>query len=112
MLLLRVRDEIRMTLSSLQSLYESSVAFGMRKALMAEQHKAELRARIRILTAEVADMEKGAESLRTRLGDMEAAEKERYAADEDKHGVEVAKLRAVNDGLKEQLDAVLAPPGK
>ena len=45
--MLRVRDEGRMVLSSYQSLYESSIAFGMRKALMAEQHKAEMEAKVR-----------------------------------------------------------------
>jgi dynein light intermediate chain len=44
--LLRVRDEIRMTLAAYQSLYESSIAFGMRKALIAEQRKSELQARV------------------------------------------------------------------
>lgn len=33
LLLLRVRDEIRMTVAAYQTLYESSIAFGMRKAL-------------------------------------------------------------------------------
>ena len=41
LLLLRVRDEIRMTIAAYQTLYESSVAFGMRKALQAEQGKAD-----------------------------------------------------------------------
>lgn len=36
LLLLRVRDEIRMTIQAYQTLYESSIAFGMRKALQAE----------------------------------------------------------------------------
>lgn len=34
LLLLRVRDELRMTVASFQSLYESSIGYGMRKALM------------------------------------------------------------------------------
>jgi hypothetical protein len=42
LLLLRVRDEIRMTIAAYQTLYESSVAFGMRKALQAEQGKADI----------------------------------------------------------------------
>lgn len=42
MLLLRVRDEIRMSLAAYQTLYESSIAFGMRKALLAEQGKMEM----------------------------------------------------------------------
>lgn len=33
LLLLRVRDEIRMTTDTYQSLYESSIAYGMRKAM-------------------------------------------------------------------------------
>ena len=33
LLLLRVRDEVRMTIAAYQTLYESSIAFGMRKAL-------------------------------------------------------------------------------
>ncbi len=37
LLLLRVRDELRMTLHAYQTLYESSIAFGVRKALQAEQ---------------------------------------------------------------------------
>jgi hypothetical protein len=46
LLLLRVRDEIRMTIAAYQTLYESSIAFGMRKALMAEQKKAEMEAKV------------------------------------------------------------------
>lgn len=105
--LLRVRDEIRLTLASLQGLYESSVAFGMRKALMAEQRKAELKARIRILNAEVAELDRAADGLRARLAEMDAADAARAAADDAKHAAETAKLRANNEALKEALDAAL-----
>ena len=40
-LLVRVRDEIKMTIQAYQTLYESSIAYGMRKAMQAEQNKAE-----------------------------------------------------------------------
>ena len=46
LLLLRVRDEIRMTIAAYQTLYESSVAFGMRKALQAEQGKADMERKV------------------------------------------------------------------
>jgi len=46
LLLLRVRDEIRMTIAAYQTLYESSVAFGMRKALQAEQGKADMEKKV------------------------------------------------------------------
>jgi dynein light intermediate chain len=35
-----------MVMSSYQTLYESSIAFGMRKALLADQKKRELQARV------------------------------------------------------------------
>merc|ERR1712113_285094 len=46
LLLLRVRDEIRMTIAAYQTLYESSVTFAMKKQLQAEHGMAELDKRI------------------------------------------------------------------
>ena len=48
-LLVRVRDEIKMTIQAYQTLYESSIAYGMRKALIAEQRKNEMQAHIKQL---------------------------------------------------------------
>lgn len=53
----RVRDEIRMTIAAYQTLYESSIAFGMRKALMAEQGKVDLQQQIEQLEGENRDLE-------------------------------------------------------
>ena len=47
-----------MTISAYQTLYESSVAFGMRKALMAEQGKSDMEELIKNLEAEKKDLEK------------------------------------------------------
>ena len=47
LLLLRVRDEIQMTMAAYQTLYGSSVAFGMRKALQAEEGKDDMERRVR-----------------------------------------------------------------
>ena len=41
-MLVRVRDEIKMTISAYQTLYQSSVTFAMRKQLQAEHGKADL----------------------------------------------------------------------
>jgi hypothetical protein len=177
LLLLRVRDEIRMTIAAYQTLYESSIAFGMRKALLAEQRKGELQTKVslpsparvplvpsppppararararrstcvrsprhithalplssnhamclfdliidrlfplpiqlKILTAEVADLERQASVLSAKCDDAAAEEKARTAALDEKHQVEVGKLKATNDSFKEQLDALLAPPKK
>jgi dynein light intermediate chain, axonemal len=46
LLLLRVRDEIRMSIAAYQTLYESSIAFGIRKALLAEQKKSRMEGKV------------------------------------------------------------------
>jgi dynein light intermediate chain len=61
LLLLRVRDEIKMTIAAYQTLYESSITFGMRKGLQAEQSNTDLIARHR----ELLELKKKV-SLRTR----------------------------------------------
>ena len=57
LLLLRVRDEIRMTIASYQTLYESSIAFGMRKALQSEQSKVDMQEQIKALEEECKELE-------------------------------------------------------
>lgn len=42
MLLLRVRDEIKMTIAAYQTLYQSSVTFAMRKQIQSEEGQASL----------------------------------------------------------------------
>jgi dynein light intermediate chain len=49
LLLLRVRDEIRMTISSYQTLYESAILFGIRKQLQAESGKEEAKKKLETL---------------------------------------------------------------
>lgn len=56
-LLLRVRDEVRMSKESLQGLYDSSIAFGLKKALIAEQSKKDMHARIALLEKENKELE-------------------------------------------------------
>ena len=51
-LLVRVRDEIKMTIAAYQTLYESAIAFGMRKALQAEQRKSDMKTQIQKLESE------------------------------------------------------------
>jgi len=112
LLLLRVRDEIRMTIAAYQTLYESSIAFGMRKALMAEQKKAEMESTIKRLQGERSDLERQVEVFKAKIEQIEGREKERDALDEKKHGDEVAYLKNLNDTLKRNLESLLAAPKK
>ena len=109
LLLLRVRDEIRMTIAAYQTLYESSVAFGMRKALQAEQGKSDMESKIKTLEAEKKDLERQIQDLKAKCEAIEKRESERRALDEKKHAEEVQFLKRSNQQLKQQLETVLAP---
>jgi dynein light intermediate chain len=106
-LLTRVRDELRMTVRAFQTLYESSVAFGIRKALEAEQGKAELEARVTALDAEKRELEKQVAELKSKCDFIEKRESERRAQEEKKHTEEVAFLKRTNLQLKTQLESIL-----
>ena len=109
-MLLRVRDEIRMTIAAYQTLYESSIAFGMRKALMAEQRKTEMESQAKLLEQEKKELERQIEELDTRCETIQRREQERAALDEKKHGEEVEFLRKTNDQLKANLENFLSAP--
>merc|ERR1719305_2148433 len=64
LLLLRVRDELRMTVVAYQGLYESSVAYGMRKALRSEQLKAELNKKTKEVEMTKLDLTRRVEELK------------------------------------------------
>lgn len=112
LLLLRVRDEVRMTIAAYQTLYESSIAFGMRKALQAEQGKADMEARIKQLEAEKKDLERQVQELKAKAEAIEKREGERRALEEKKHAEEVQFLKRTNTQLKKELEAYLQPTKK
>uniref|UniRef100_A0A7S2C1N4 Uncharacterized protein n=1 Tax=Florenciella parvula TaxID=236787 RepID=A0A7S2C1N4_9STRA len=110
LLLLRVRDEIRMTIAAYQTLYESSIAFGMRKALMAEYRKAEMEAKVKQLESEKEDLERQVSDLTLKLESVQKKEAEKRAYDEKRHAEEVEKLKQVNAQLKTNLESMLSAP--
>lgn len=112
LLLLRVRDEARMTLAAYRTLYESSVAFGMRKALQAEQNKVDMQAAIRNLEREKEELERQVQELNTKCEAIERREADRRAADEKKHAEEVALYRKTHQTLTSQLQAIINPAKK
>ena len=57
LLLMRVRDELKMTIAAYQTLYQSSVTFGMRKQLQSEQGKSELENKIEELQKKKGKLE-------------------------------------------------------
>ncbi|KAJ3234162.1 Axonemal dynein light intermediate polypeptide 1 [Chytriomyces hyalinus] len=112
LLLLRVRDEIRMSIAAYQTLYESSVAFGMRKALQAEQGKSDMDTRIKELEEEKRQLEQSVLELKAKCEAIEKRESERRAMEERKHAEEIAFLKKTNVQLKTQLEGILSPQKK
>ncbi|XP_062450111.1 axonemal dynein light intermediate polypeptide 1 [Rhea pennata] len=109
LLLLRVRDEIQMTIAAYQTLYESSVAFGMRKALQAEQGKSDMEKRIAELEEEKRELEKQVNEQKAKCEAIEKRENERRQTEEKKHTEEVQFLKRTNQQLKAQLEGIIAP---
>jgi len=90
LLLMRVRDEIRMTIQAYQTLYQSSITFGMRKTLQAEQGNAELIAKIDELEGEkrkfqslVQDHKGLYESIEKRIAEQRIQEEKRMQEEKD-----------------------------
>ncbi|XP_019948920.1 axonemal dynein light intermediate polypeptide 1 [Paralichthys olivaceus] len=107
LLLLRVRDEIRMTIAAYQTLYESSVAFGMRKALQAEQGKADTEKSTSDLESEIQDLKKQLNEEKARCDMIEKRETEKRQVEEKKHTEEIQFLKRTNQQLKTQLEGII-----
>ncbi|RHY24075.1 hypothetical protein DYB25_007777 [Aphanomyces astaci] len=110
LLLLRVRVEIRMTIAAYQTLYESSIAFGMRKALMAEQRKLDADQKLKQLETDRNELIAQVEELKLRCEAIQKREEEKRLADEKKHNDEVDGLKKANDQLKANLESLLSAP--
>ncbi len=110
LLLLRVRDEIRMTITAYKTLYESSIAYGMRKALLSENGKSEMQQKIKTLEKEKEQMEKQYRDAVSKYEALEKRETERRKADEKKFEEELTFLKKQNVQYKQELDRLMAVP--
>jgi len=84
LLLLRVRDEVRMTLQAYQTLYQSSITFGMRKTLQAEQGSSSFQAKIEALEGDKKKLQAVVQDNRALYDAIEKRISEQRAADEKK----------------------------
>jgi dynein light intermediate chain len=82
LLLLRVRDEIRMTIAAYQTLYHSSVSFGVKKGTLSELGMSELEQEVESLEMEkkqlettVLELENRADTMKRQFAEVGADEK-------------------------------------
>lgn len=113
LLLLRVRDEISMTVCAYQSLYESSIGIGMRKNLQAEQRRSRHNDSMKDLTGANRELQQEIEDLEQKIEQFEKEAAEWHEQEEKKHAAELDTRRRVIAELKENLETTLqAPPKK
>jgi dynein light intermediate chain len=93
LLLLRVRDEIRMTLDAYKTLYDSSVTFGIRKQLQAEAGMPEMEASIGELGERKRLLEAQVLALRAKLDVVERRQAERRVLDDKRRAEELSYLK-------------------
>ena len=82
LIMMRVRDEMRMTIDAYKTLFASSVAFGVKKQLQAEKGLPELQAETEAMREEVKKMELEVTELKSQFEIAERREAERKAADD------------------------------
>jgi len=93
LLLLRIRDEIRMTIDAYKILYDSSVTFGIRKQLQAEQGMSELEESVNVLEGEKKDLETQVTELRNKVEIIEKRSNEQKILDDKKRKEEIDFLK-------------------
>lgn len=103
-------SQIRMTIAAYQTLYESSIAYGMRKALSAEQSKAQLQARQKFLQTENRDLERQVAETEAKIESMQKRDRAAREETERRHADDVEVLRQHNQTLRDELEALLSIP--
>ena len=93
LLTMRVRDELRMTIDAYKTLFASSVTFGIKKQLRAEEGLPALEAQVEAMVAENKQLELEAQELRSQLEIVEKREVERRATDEKRRKEEMDYLK-------------------
>lgn len=97
-----------MTIQAYQTLYESSIAYGMRKALMAEQKKNEMQTNITQLRQACEELENEVTRLDQEIIDIVAKDEEENKRDQKAHEDQVDYLKALNQDYKSELEQLLS----
>ncbi|KAG4078742.1 hypothetical protein HA402_015332 [Bradysia odoriphaga] len=108
-ILSRIRDEIAMTIEAYETLYCSSAAFGIRKALQSQEGKEQLYAKVKELESQCAALKQEITDMKHSFGQTERRYEEEKTSEERKHTEEVAFLKKTNAQLKSQLEGIIAP---
>jgi len=104
LLLLRVRDEIRMRIASYQTLYDSSILFGVRKQLQAEAGKEELRIKLEEVEKQKIKLTNTKIKLENQFKATEKRIREKNDIDTQRRKNEALFLKQQNENLERLLN--------
>ena len=110
LLFLRIRDEARMRIAAYQTLYESSLAFAVRKAVQGEEEKNVLEGKIKDMMSDRREKLKYIAELQDRADSSDAIDEERWQTMKKKQVTEIKSLKELYKNQTKQLQEALAPP--
>ena len=111
-LLTRIKKELNMTVNSYQSLYESSIAYGIRTLLLAEEEKKKLNDEIGKIEKECEDLEVEIQEIDYKLKEHKETDDKNRQALKLKHIEEIEENRKKGKLIKDQLRDKLTFAGK
>lgn len=103
LILLRIRDQIRMSIAAYQTLYHTSVAFGMRKSLQAEETTASMEVKLEGLEKDKGELEVTLVELQNRLKGLGKQHQEARELVSAKRTAEISFLEKQRDILQVSL---------
>ena len=111
-LLTRIKKELNMTVNSYQSLYESSIAYGIRTLLLAEEEKKKLSDELGKIEKECEDLEVEIQEIDFKLKEHKETDDKNRQALKLKHIEEIEENRKKGKLIKDQLREKLTFVGK
>lgn len=107
LLLVRVRDEWKMNLHCYQKLYESAMAYGIRKSLIITNAKQKMNDEINQLNEDIYQEEQEVADLETLIGDLVEENETEQEKESREHEEEVTNLKKKNQRLKDEMEKKL-----
>lgn len=100
LMLLRLRDERKMTMAAYETAYQEGLAYGMRKQLEGEEGMGEMEGQVRAMEFRKAELERRKVELLSKQGSMQQKMRERKAADSERKQYELQCLGRQNESLR------------
>lgn len=112
LLLKSIRDNLRMELNAFETLYESCLAYALRKTLLVEEEKSKLIECIAEEKEKKIKLENHIEELTSKIEQFQLHEAEHNEHCEEEHQKEVELLKQENKNLMVELEQIIYPKTK